>query len=238
MTPLFEEIDYRNTAMGELILRRRRMVALDGQPVYEVKLGEEYLMSSLFHTSEVALANIGLEALSGSGWDVVVGGLGLGYTAAAALEFEQVKRLIVVEALVPVIDWHRQSLVPNGETLNNDPRCIYHSADFFALARTDGFDPEKPGHQFDAILLDIDHAPDYLLDASHGDFYTETGMQRLKSFIAPGGVFALWSNDPPDDGFLVILSRVFARAESRVIEFENPLQQSRSENSIYLACNA
>mgnify|MGYP001044499533 CR=1 FL=1 len=235
MTPLFEEIDYQKTDMGELILRRRQINALGGQTVYEVKLGDEYLMSSLFHTSEVALAKLGLAELEGSDWEVVVGGLGLGYTAAAALEFDRVKRLVVVEAIAPVIDWHKQALVPNGAFLTNDPRCTYHHADFFALARADGFDPDKPGHKFDAILLDIDHTPDYLLNASHGDFYTPAGMERLKSFMKPGGVFALWSNDAPEEVFLNMLSDVFERAEGHVIEFENPLQGSVSENGIYIA---
>ncbi len=238
MYPLFEELDYRQTPMGELILRRRQIMALGGEVVYEVKLGEEYLMSSLFHASEVALAEIGLEKLGGSGWDIVVGGLGLGYTAAAALKFEQVRRMIVIEALAPVIDWHRQGLIPNAGFLNNDPRCIYYEADFFALARGPGFDPDTSGHQFDAILLDIDHTPDYLLNTSHGDLYTASGMARLKSFLKPGGLFALWSNDPPADAFLGILAGVFDRTEGHTIEFENPIQATKSENGIYLAWSA
>ena len=235
MSLLFEELDYRNTAMGELILRRRQMLALGGRTVYEVKLGDEYLMSSLFHISEEALADFGLKALRGNGWEVVVGGLGLGYTAAAALKYEQVKRLVVVEALEPVIDWHRRALVPNGEVLTRDKRCVYYHADFFNLARKAGFDPDASGHRFDAILLDIDHTPDYLLSSNHSDFYTAAGMERLKSFLKPGGVFALWSNDPPEDDFLDMLSGVFERAEGHVIEFENPLQQSVTENGIYVA---
>lgn len=236
MPLLFEELDYRNTSMGELILRRRQIMALAGQVVYEVKLGDEYLMSSLFHASEEALADIGLKELDGTGWDVVVGGLGLGYTAAAALKYEQVKRLVVVEAFEPVIEWHKQALVPNGEVLTRDKRCVYYHADFFHLARKAGFAPDASGHRFDAILLDIDHTPDYLLSNSHSGFYTAAGMERLKSFLNPGGVFALWSNDPPEDAFLEILSGVFERAEGHVVEFENPLQGSVTANGIYVAC--
>ena len=236
MPPLFEELDYRNTAMGELILRRRQMMALGGQVVYEVKLGDAYLMSSLFHVSEEALADIALEELGGTGWDVVVSGLGLGYTAAAALKYQQVERLVVVEALDPVIDWHKRALVPNGEVLNRDKRCVYYHADFFDLAREAGFDRDTSGHRFDAILLDIDHTPGYLLSPSHSDFYTTAGMERLKSFLKPGGVFALWSNEPPEEAFLEILDGVFEQAESHVIEFENPLQGSVTANGIYLAC--
>ncbi len=107
MPPAFEELDYQETPMGELVLQRRRMVSLGGREVVEVKLAGEYLMSSLFHEAETALTDIALASLAGSGWEVVVGGLGLGYTAAAALAFPQLARLVVVEALAPVIDWHQ-----------------------------------------------------------------------------------------------------------------------------------
>ena len=230
-----EELDYQSTPMGELVLRRRRIRALNDAEVYEVKLGDEYLMSSLFTEAEVALAEIGLEALGGEGWEVVVGGLGLGYTAAAVLAFAKVRRLVVVEALSPVIDWHRRGLVPNGGNLFGDERCDFHHADFFALTRGKGFDPEQPNHRFDAVLLDIDHTPGALLHPGHADFYTETGMQRLKSFLKPRGVFALWSNDPPETSFLNILERVFDGVEGHTVEFFNPLQQTTSTNGIYVA---
>ncbi|MFP4571878.1 MAG: hypothetical protein ACLFNW_02790 [Desulfobacterales bacterium] len=62
MNPLFEELDYRKTPMGELVLRRRRILSLKGKIVYEVKLGDKYLMSSLFHAAEQALARTALDA--------------------------------------------------------------------------------------------------------------------------------------------------------------------------------
>jgi spermidine synthase len=231
----FEELDYHRTAMGELILRRRRALEADGREIFEVKLNDEYLMSSLFHESEVALADLGLSGLTGQGWDVVVGGLGLGYTAAAALKYGRVARMIVVEALAPVIDWHQRELVPNGTLLSNDARCRYYHADFFALARGNGFDPDVPAHPFDAILLDIDHTPDTLLNPSHADLYSEEGMMRLRAFLRPGGVFGLWSNDVPDKGFLAILSRVFDQVNGHVVEFENPIQGKTATNGVYVA---
>jgi len=221
--------------MGELILQRRAVLALNGREVYEVKLGESYLMSSLFHDSEVALANIGLGELGGTGWDVVVGGLGLGYTAAAALKFRRLKRLIVVEALAPVIEWHRRGLVPMGETLSHDARCVFRHGDFFDLVRDNGFDPDVNGTRFDAVLLDIDHTPDNWLHTSHGDLYSEGGLQRLKSFLKPHGIFALWSDDPPEDEFLKLLSTVFGNAEGRVVQFDNPLLQTVAANGVYVA---
>lgn len=235
MPPAFEELDYQETPMGELVLQRRRMVSLGGREVVEVKLAGEYLMSSLFHEAETALADIALNSLTGSDWEVVVGGLGLGYTAAAALAFPQVGSLVVVEALAPVIDWHQRGLVPNGDTLSLDPRCGFHAADFFALARGDGFHPERAQHRFDAILLDVDHTPDQLLNSSHADLYTQAGLERIRVFLKPGGVFALWSNDAPEAAFLNRLSKVFARAEGHDVRFDNPLQERTVSNGIYVA---
>src|SRR3954464_2763709 len=108
----FEELDYRQTPLGELILRRRRMLSLGGLEVFEVKLGDAFLMSSLFHEVEVALADLGLAALAESPCDVAVGGLGVGYTAAAALKHAPVLSLLVVEALDAFIGLHRRWLVP------------------------------------------------------------------------------------------------------------------------------
>ena len=82
MSLYFEELEYRQTPIGALSLRRRRELRL-GVDVFEIKLGDEFLMSSLFTESEIALARLGLAQLPGQGLDVVIGGLGLGYTAKA-----------------------------------------------------------------------------------------------------------------------------------------------------------
>ena len=85
MSVYFEELDFRPTPMGALSLRRRRHLG-SGLDVYEIKLGDEFLMSSAFTVAEIALARLGLAALIAPDLDVVVGGLGLGYTAQAVLE--------------------------------------------------------------------------------------------------------------------------------------------------------
>ena len=165
MSLLFEELDYRPTPIGELSLRRRRELRL-GVDVLEIKLGEEHLMSSLFTASEIALARLGLAPLRDDGaLDVVVGGLGLGYTAQAVLEHSAVRSLVVVEMLEAVIDWHREGLLPLGPELTADPRCRFVAGDFFAMTGSaSGFDAEQPGRRFDAILVYIDHSPEALLD--------------------------------------------------------------------------
>ncbi|MEX2608141.1 MAG: spermidine synthase [Kiritimatiellia bacterium] len=236
-TPFFEELEYAHTAIGELILQRRRVAALGDRETYEVKLGDAYLMSSLFHDAEDALAERVLSRLNGEQWDVVVGGLGLGYTAAEALRRPEVRELVVVEALAPVIDWHERNLVPNGEFLTSDPRCRYQEGDFFAMAGGEGFDPARPGRQFDAVLLDIDHSPRHTLSPAHDDFYTVEGLRRLVRFLKPGGLFGLWSNDPPEDEFIDRMNGVFAKAEGLTIPFANPLTDGEESNGLYIGFN-
>ncbi len=76
MTFEFEELDCQKTPLGEISLRRRAEPRLEGQILYEVKLGDEFLMSSLFTNAEIQLARLGLAALKDTGLDIVVGGLG------------------------------------------------------------------------------------------------------------------------------------------------------------------
>ncbi|MCM2579824.1 spermidine synthase [Streptomyces meridianus] len=230
----FEEIDWRPTPLGPISLRRRRDPA-SGADVHEVKLGDEFLMSSLFTAGEIALARLGLAELADGQLDVVVGGLGLGYTAEAVLADSRVRSLVVVEALAEVIDWHERGLVPLGHRLTSDPRCRLLRGDFFALAGDlTGFDPETPGRRFHAVLLDIDHSPDHVLDPRHACFYEPDGLRALKDRLEPGGVFALWSNDPPSDSFLAALGEVFADPEAHVVPFENPLQGGTATNTVYV----
>ncbi len=237
----FEELDFKQTPMGDLVLRRRQLLSLGNREVYEVILGDAFLMSSLFTVVEEALADLGLaavEAEQGAALQVVVGGLGLGYTAQATLRESRVGELVVIDTMAEVIGWHEQGLVPLGEELSQDPRCRFIHADFFACASdpATGFDPDSPGRRFHAILLDIDHSPRKILDPSHADFYTPGGLARLKEQLIPGGVFAMWSDDPPEEDFLELLRGVFTdEVRAEVVTFSNPLQERDSASTVYVA---
>jgi spermidine synthase len=237
MSLRFEELAFGETPIGEISLRRR----FDPQfqvDVYEVKINDEYLMSSLFTVAEIELARLGLAALDGDAGerDVVVGGLGLGYTARAALADPRVGSMIVVDALAEVIDWHARELLPHAAELTRDPRSRLVHGDFFAMAAGEhGFDPQAPGRRFDAVLLDVDHSPRHVLHPDNAALYTPDGMRRLAAHLRPGGVFALWSNDPPDDDFMAVLTEVFGTATAHVVGFDNPLQGRESTNTVYVA---
>lgn len=241
--PRFEELDFQSTPLGDVILRRRTVLSLDNQEIYEVILGNDFLMSSLFTVVEQELSRLGLAACEksfpGEKLDVVVGGLGLGYTARAALEFKSVGSLRVVDYLKPVIEWFEKELTPLAPGLNADSRCSYVHGDFFNLATAVGdeqsFDSHNPERKFHAVLLDIDHSPAHLLNEKHGDFYAVEGLQKLAAKLHPGGVFALWSDDPPEEGFMENLNEVFDRCDHHVVPFHNPIQDEDFESTVYVA---
>lgn len=234
MSARFEELDWCPTPMGAISLRRRRDPVV-GADVYEVKLDDDFLMSSLFTAAEVEVARLALAQLPGTDLDVVVGGLGLGFTALTVLADPRVRSMAVVEALGPVIDWHRKGLIPAGVTLTADPRCRLVQGDFFAMAAAEGLDPDSPGRPFHAIIVDIDHSPRHLLHPSHAGFYELGGTRRLARLLHPEGVFALWSNDPPDGDYLAVLLEAFESARAEIVSFPNPLQGGYSTNTVYLA---
>ena len=240
MIPSLEILDAQTTRLGDLVLRRRTIPSLDGEMVYEVKLGEEFLMSSLFPEAEKQLAHLGLAKLAGEEWDIVVGGLGLGYTAAAALEFSSVRSMVVVELFPQVIEWHERELVPLGAQLVGDHRCRLIQQDFFAAAMNaeKGLDPNYPDKRYHAVLLDIDHTPSHQLDDDNGSFYSTAGLSAMSKQLHSGGVFGLWSDDPPDAGFTELLQSVFEEAEAVVVPFYNPIQDKESSNTVYLAQKA
>ena len=235
MSAYFEELDYQMTPLGPISLRRRRQFKLNID-VVEVLLGDEHLMSDLFTVSEEALATLALAELSGGAHDILIGGLGLGYTAAAALDNSAVASVTVIDYLSPVISWHQQGILPLGRRLIEDSRCRLVEADFFArVASVTGFDPSIPGRLYDCILLDIDHSPDFFLDPSHGDFYTRQGLTKFVLNLRRGGGFGLWSNDGPDPVYVDCLLSVFSHAWAADVVFPNPVLENECRQTIYLA---
>ncbi len=227
-----EELDATETSIGVISLRRR-FDSIVGRDVYEVKIDDEFLMSSLFTVVEQELAHLALARIAGAGRDlqVLIGGLGLGYTLRAALEDTRVVRAQVIDAVEAVIDWHRRDLLPDTRGLTADPRCDLVHGDFFALVASGS----TPRTSYDVVLLDVDHSPQHLLHPSHGAFYTSDGLTRLTELLAPGGVFGLWSDDPPDPEFEASLDAVFAQRETHVVSFANPITGGESASTVYVA---
>jgi len=235
LSELFKELDYQKTPLGYVSLRRRKQLKLN-KDIFEVILNDEHLMSNLFISSEVALATIPLGELKSDFPDILIGGLGLGYTAREVLSNKNVKSLSIIEYLEPVISWHERGILPIGKLLFEDTRCKIISADFFkSVFNERGFDPKKYNRKFDGIFLDIDHAPDFHLNSSHAKFYTIQGMQKISDNLNDNGLFTLWSNNLPDSNFIELLKNAFVAVRAEKIVFYNPILEEDCTQTIYVA---
>jgi len=182
-----EILAYEDTPLGPLCLRRRELLSAPGTVLTEVTLNHAFLMSSYNTESERALARIALEMHPGDDLRVLVGGLGLGYTAHAALASPRVGEVEVVEFLPQVIDWLEQDLVPLSAELKADERLKIVAGDIYARLAA------EPGDTFDLILIDVDHAPDDQLNHANDFFYTKEGLERASRHLSTGGVLGVWS---------------------------------------------
>lgn len=187
MASNLEILAYEQTPLGILCLRRRELLSMPGTVVTEITLDHEFLMSSFHTESERALSQIAVEFHGGKNLKVLIGGLGLGYTAEAALDLETVKSVEVIELLPQVIHWLTSGLVPLSEKLNQLPQLSIVEGDCYRRLWA------PPVETHDLILVDIDHSPDDRLGSVDQRFYCEEGLQRAREHLAPGGVLGVWS---------------------------------------------
>jgi spermidine synthase len=210
----FKILAYDDTPLGPLCLRRRELLAEPGTVVTEVSLNHEFLMSSYNTASERALSTIALEMRPGEGLDVLVGGLGLGYTAREALVSPRVARVSVVEFLPQVIGWLDAGLIPLAGELKADPRLEVVRGDVYLRLSA------PPARAHDLILIDVDHSPDDRLTAANGFFYTAEGLARARAHLKPGGVLGIWSY-AESSPFADALRKTFREVRVVPIEFKN-----------------
>ena len=93
---------------------------------------------------------------------------------------------------------------------------------------------DRPDATYDVLLVDIDHSPRHVLHVSHAVFYSAAGLARMRRRMNDGGVFALWSDDPPDPDFTALLAGVFDDVDAHVVEFDNFLTGGTSANTVYV----
>jgi spermidine synthase len=181
-------IDRATTPDGRDILLHER----DG--VYTIRVDGFELMSSRAHGSEEAMAELVLDRISCPAPQVLVGGLGMGFTLRAVLDrIPASGRVTVAELLPDVVRWNRGPLALLARAPLDDPRVQLVEGDVAVLIA------ERPS-SFDAILLDVDNGPAALTDRRNERLYGSAGLAEMRRSLRPGGVAAVWSASP-DRGF-------------------------------------
>jgi len=183
---------------------------------FAIRVANYELMNSRVHGSEEALAELALAKLAGRApLRVLIGGLGLGYTLAAALRGLDSRGEAIVAELVPaVVQWNRGPLAPLAGRPLDDPRTRIVEADVFRVIRE-----TRAG--FDAILLDVDTGPRALTHEDNRRLYDAAGLRAAHDALRPRGVLAIWSGAPDpafarrlrDAGFATEEVRARARGE-------------------------
>jgi len=223
-----EILAYESTPLGPLCLRRRELLSQPGVVVTEVTLNHEFLMSSLYTDSEQTLASTAIQMHPADGLRVMVGGLGLGYTAHQALKSNRVAEVAVVELLPQVIEWQHAGLTPLATELNGDVRLALHQGD--AYAQLEG----PPGELFDVILVDVDHSPDERLSDAESTFYTVEGLTAARRHLAADGVLAVWSY-AESSPFADALRQVFGSVRIEPVTYDNLLVNQACTDWLFFA---
>lgn len=203
MEPLAQVVERVQTPRGELVLRRA------GEH-YEVIANGTFLMDSREVGSERALAERALRhAREGS--HVLVGGLGLGFTARSALAQPGVERVTVAEIEPALVQWLRGPLAQWSDGVLADPRCHVQVGDVAALL--------QPDAGFDAILLDVDNGPSWTVHEDNVGLYSEAGLARAKAALSPGGTLAVWSAQA-EPAFMGRMDTVFDHGREEQLQVE------------------
>jgi len=226
-TSNLEILAYEPCAIGMICLRQRELLSEPGTVVTEITLDHALLMSSCNVASEEALARSALDLHGGAELEVLVGGLGLGHTAAEALRSECVARVETVEFVPQVTSWLERGLLPLAAGLRADPRFSVRPGDVYALLRA------APERRHDVVLVDVDHSPEETLGDTNDSFYTAAGLERAKRHLRPGGVLGVWSY-AESPAFEAELRRAFDVVRVEPVTFWNRLVQEEETNHLYL----
>jgi spermidine synthase len=193
------------TPVGEWQLQRR-------DDHYEIICNGVFLMASYNVASDRRLATLALARLAGDGLRILVGGLGIGFTAQAVLQDTRVATLEVVEIEPVIIAWHQRHLAALCGRPLDDPRTALVQGDLAHVALA--------GEAYDAILLDTDNGPDWLIREANARLYTPEAARRFLDALSPGGVLAYWSASPAS-GLAEVLAGL--EASVQVVETEDQI---------------
>lgn len=219
----YVEIARAESPLGELVLRERHD---NGAPaVLELRANGVFVMDTQETVSERALAVAALELVDHPR-EVLVGGLGLGFTMHEVLSDPRVERCTVVEIEEALVGWMRDGTVPHGPGMLADERVRVVVADI-AVALAEAGDAS-----YDLILLDVDNGPGYLVHDHNAGLYLPPFLAGAARAVRPGGALVIWSAGTAPQ-LLSALEEVFGNAEE--LTYDVQLQERDEEYYLYVA---
>lgn len=180
-----ETIASASTPRGEIALRER--TENDGTVVHELIVAGVFAMDTVDTSTETALAERALEQVD-SPTRVLVGGLGLGFTAWQVLKDRRVRDLHVVELEEDLVHWSRLGLTPTLGLLARHPRATLHAGGVLQALTED-----EPSGPWDLVLLDVDNGPSFLVHEGNERIYSQSSLATIRTRIAKGGTLAIWA---------------------------------------------
>jgi spermidine synthase len=200
----YVEIARAESERGELVLRERKE---NGAPsVLELRANGVFVMDTLETSTEQALAEAAL-LLVEQPRDVLVGGLGLGYTMHTVLGDQRVERCSVVEIEPALVEWMRDGTIPHGPALLADERANPVVADIGPAVG------EVADASYDLVLLDVDNGPGHLVHEHNAALYQPPFLTELRRILRPGGAVAIWSAEASPE-LEATLEQVFGNSET------------------------
>ena len=179
-----------DTPRGPVVLRRR---TVGTDVVVELIANGAFVMDTVETSTERLLAHAALGRARRDGpLDVVVAGLGLGYTLHEVILDNRVGRVEVVELEAAVVDWVRAGLVPGTANVLTDRRVHPHVTDIRTWL------PDHPARSVDVLLLDVDNGPDFLVHQENAQVYEDEFLSVVRRVLRPGGVVAVWTAERSD----------------------------------------
>jgi spermidine synthase len=188
-----EVVDRRDTPRGELVLRR-------AGDHHEVIANGTFLMDTRDGRSERALVREAIAGLADA--RVLIAGLGVGFSLDEALRSQATRQVVVVEVEAAVIEWAGTHLREVTGAALEDPRVTVVLGDVVDVL-------EELGGLFDAVCVDVDNGPGWLVHSGNAALYDDRGVERLGQLLRPDGRLAVWAA-APDSAFEDRLRRHFA----------------------------
>jgi spermidine synthase len=222
----YDELARAVSPRGEVVLRRRRgeNSSEDAGDVIELRVNGVFVMDTWETSTEEALAESALDLVERPD-RVLVGGLGLGFTAQRVLADPRVEALTVVEIEEAVVRWMRDGTVPHGPALLDDERLRIIEADIAAALA-------GQGPSYDLVLLDVDNGPGYLVHDANSALYEAPFLAAVLDVLRPGGAVVVWSAAPAPE-LREVMAATFG--DCTELAYDVTLHDRQEQYLLYLA---